>query len=521
MEGTTGRRQIGRRALAVLVILVAAPLAAGAGTPPADAAAADAWRALTTNDVEAARALLTDNDPAAVPGVDPTFVRTLDAAYAHALAQAKKVTSYPGYVATLGELANSMNDGHLWSHRRYERAGFEWGGIVFRPPSLEWAGLIAAKRGRDWVISQEDPSIVGEDLVGSRLTDCGGDPIDEFARDKLGRYRVVWSVEAMRVTAAPWLLVDDENPFVKRPDSCVFRTASGTRKVSLNWKRVSRATFVAMIGDVHGRAGFGLRQVGSGYWIGIESLSAPAQAVIDAAKAQQAKLQAAPFVVVDLRGNSGGSDSYGRALADVLYGEAHTEAVLGPHAEQTPCPEAWRASPENLAAMEEMAKKFAAVSGAEASTDYQLTATQAAVTAMRTALAEHKMLTAPSVCPAAKGAAGPKAASAGGARSRLREHVIVLTDSVCFSSCINTVGFFEELGATLAGQTTGADTHYGEVREIVLPSGLSTFSVLQAIDPTQPPHIGPYAPVYPYGGDISDTAALEKWVSQAVVPELR
>jgi len=33
-------------------------------------------------------------------------------------------------------------------------------------------------------------------------------------------------------------------------------------------------------------------------------------------------------------------------------------------------------------------------------------------------------------------------------------------------------------------QLLGADTHYSEVREIVLPSGLSTFSTLQAMMPT-------------------------------------
>jgi hypothetical protein len=431
-------------------------------------------------------------------------VTTLETAYARALTQAKNLTSYPGYVATLGELANSLNDGHLWSHPRYESAGLTWAGVVFRPSSLQWAGLIAEKRGADWVIAREDPSVVGEDLTAARLIDCAGTPIDDFARDTPGRYRVVWSVEAMRVLAAPWLLV------VTRPDACTVRTASDTRTITLHWKRVSREKFDGMIGDVHGKAGFGIREVGSGYWIAIESLSAQAQAVIDAAQAQAQKLQAAPFVVVDLRGNAGGGDHYGRALAEVLYGSAHVEAVLGPAQEEGACPEAWRASADNIAATEDFAKKFAAVGEAAGSKAYQ----EAAV-AMRRALDEHWPLTAPLVCPARK------VRSAASARSRMRGHVVVLTDSACFSSCVNVVGFLEKLGATLAGQTTGADTHYSEVREIVLPSGLSTFSVLQAIDPAQPLHIGPYVPAYPYGGDISDTAALERWISQTVVPALR
>jgi len=82
------------------------------------------------------------------------------------------------------------------------------------------------------------------------------------------------------------------------------------------------------------------------------------------------------------------------------------------------------------------------------------------------------------------------------------------------------VGYFLKLGAVLAGQTTGADTHYSEVREITLPSGLSTFSTLRAIMTDAPRDIGPYTPSHPYAGDISDTAALETWIAKTVIPAL-
>ncbi len=509
-----GRLTIACRALAVAVVFVC--LAVPAGVRAADDSAAGggavaaAWRALTTTDVEAAHALLLGNDPATVPGVDAPFVATLEAAYSHALAQARTVTSYPGYVATLGEFANSMNDGHIWSRPRYAEVGLEFAGIEFRPPSIHWAGLIVAKRGSEWIIAREDATVVSESLAGARLTECDGQAIDDFARETLGRYRVVWSVEAMQVLAAPWLLVDEDNPFIKRPDSCTVRTATGVAKITLNWKRVSREKFLGLISDGHGHAGFGIRAVGPGYWIGLESLSGKAPTVIDAAKTQEDKLRAAPFVVIDLRGNSGGADSYGRDLADVLYGPAYTRAVLGPPEEESGgCPEAWRASPENIAAVEDMAKKFAAAGETQPAKD-----SGAAAAAMRAALEQHRALTAPLVC--ARSRSRPLAP----ARSLMPGRVIVLTDSVCFSSCINTVGFFRKLKATLAGQTTGADTHYSEVREIPLPSGLSTFSTLQSIDPAQPLHIGPYVPDFPYGGDISDTAGVEKWVRETVVRAL-
>lgn len=499
-------RRLTRSALAALTALASTALA----QPARQDTAAEGWRMLTANDVEAAHALLADNHPAAAPEVgDDTFLATLAAAYTRALVQSNLVTSYPGYVAVLGEFANSLGDAHIWSRPAYEQGGLAFAGVVFRPASVEWAGLIAAKRGANWIIAREDPDVVGEDLVGARLIDCSGTPIDDWARDTLGRYRVVWSVQAMRVLAAPWLLVDERNPFVTRPDSCTIRAGTETRRIDLHWRRASREKFLGMIGDVHGSAGFGVRELGSGYWIGLESLSAQALEVLEAARKQEAGLRAAPFVVVDLRGNAGGGDSPGRALADVLYGNAYVEAVLGPgppDEEETACPEAWRASPGNIAAAEEAARKFAALGRADTSREYQK-----AVDAMRAALDQHRAFTAPLTCPAAESAPAPSAPS------QMRGHVIVLTDSACFSSCITVVGYFEKLGATLVGQTTGADTHYAEVREITLPSGLSAFSTLQAIMPDAPLHIGPYVPAMEYSGDISDTAALEQWITRTVV----
>jgi hypothetical protein len=102
------------------------------------------------------------------------------------------------------------------------------------------------------------------------------------------------------------------------------------------------------------------------------------------------------------------------------------------------------------------------------------------------------------------------------APSMMLGKVFVLTDVACFSSCIGTVEFFRKLGAVQVGQITGADTHYSEVREIGLPSGLATFSTLTAIEPEESRNIGPYAPAYEYGGDISDTTAVEKWITDVV-----
>ncbi|MBV9440606.1 MAG: hypothetical protein JOZ24_11490 [Candidatus Eremiobacteraeota bacterium] len=93
---------------------------------------------------------------------------------------------------------------------------------------------------------------------------------------------------------------------------------------------------------------------------------------------------------------------------------------------------------------------------------------------------------------------------------------MVLTDAVCFSSCLLLLAEYKALGALHAGQTTGVLSRYMEVRAASLPSGFGSFSTLQAVTFEMPPRLGPFDPELPYAGDISATAALEAWIPTAV-----
>jgi len=462
----------------------------GGAANAADNSTALQWQALTRIDVEEAYNLLKDNHPGAVPEVgDKVFTDMLAAAHAKALDRAAKVEDIEGHNATLAAFANSTGDGHIWSHD------------VFQRQELTWAGIIAAKRGPDWVVGVDDPKITGTELSGARIVRCDGRSADELAHEVMP-FHASTSNEAFLVLRAGWLLVDDGNPFVHRPANCVFDKAGKRLDLTLHWTKIARDKLIGHIWKAPvGEAGFGVRASGNGYWIAIQGLSAKAQPVLDAVKAEERKMHEAPYVVLDLRGNGGGDDAYGRRLAEELYGAGYVKAVLGPSGLAGGCREVFRASPENIAAFAEQAKRFRKegdMAGAELYTD--------AVRRMKAASAAGHPLTGPLTCNATRPAATHMEPSL------MRGKMFVLTDAACFSSCINVVGFFHKLGAIQIGEDTGSDTHYQEVREIVLPSGLSTFSTLQAIAPDAPRKVGPYAPRFIYAGDIADTAALEKWV---------
>jgi Peptidase family S41 len=479
-----------------LALLIGAIAAAGLrelqlDDAAAKAAAAEHWSALTKIDVDAAYELLKNNHPGATPEAgDAEFRSTLDAGHARGLERAAKVTNFDGYVATLGEFANGMGDGHIGSRTLYP------------PQAVQWAGIVAAKQGENWVVASDDAKTAGAELTGARIVSCDGKPAESLARETL-RFRTVVSVAALEVLQGGWLLVDEGNPFVARPRECVFEQAGQSKTLTLNWTRISRNTLLTQRWkNPYGQAGYGVRKSGEGFWIAIQQLSPPAQAVIDAVKAQSSEIRAAPYAVVDLRGNGGGDDAYARALAEELYGVDDVNAALGPKADDAGgCDSVFRASPQNIEAIAKGAELFQQRGDTEGAREY----TNAAK-AMREAAAQGKPLSGSMTCKTKTGGATRNA------NSLMRGKVFVLTDSVCFSSCIQAVEFLRKLGATQVGLETGADTHYSEVRQITLPSGLSVFSTLQAIMPDYPKKIGPYSPEHEYEGDIADTAALEKWI---------
>jgi hypothetical protein len=446
------------------------------------------WRHSAEIDVEAAYRMLLADHPGATPEVgDEVFRATLEQSHVVAAARARQVESYQGYVATLAAFANAFGDKHVRSSP---------GLLLARP---DWAGLILAKRGDRWVVVDEQGSKPAESLIGARLVSCDGRTPDDWGKQILGGFRADWSVEAQQEQSAPWLLISEGNPFVPRPVSCAFDKDGVVRDIRLDWRPTTRGALTLRFAKTtgFGAAGFGVRQAGQGYWIALQGLEdSRAVAVVDAVRTQAAAMRAAPFVILDLRGNGGGSSEFGRQIAEQLFGEAYINAKLG--AADGPCGSAWRVSPANLRELEYYRVVFAN-RGADFVKIFDSLVAQA-----EDAAKSGKSFSGPLSCPTtASGAPAPAPAFKG--------RLFLVTDGLCFSSCLEVVEDFRRLGAVQLGRTTDANTHYAEVSDRPMPSGLSTFSTLMAVDVAEPPRIGPFKPQQVFDGDIADTAAVRAW----------
>ena len=292
----------------------------------------------------------------------------------------------------------------------------------------------------------------------------------------------------------------------------MFEQAGRQSTVTLHWVRIKRENLLPRLKSAGGAgaAGFGVRQVGDGYWIALQDLmSDKALRVVQAVQQQESGLREARFVVLDLRGNGGGSSEMGREIEKALMGEAAVTARLGSAMTDCGSMEIYRATRGNLSQLEYMQNQpFVAAGGAEVR---NLVADE--IGRIRAALAAGHQFSDELHC-----TTQPKQSETPPSPppSLLKGKLILLTDNACFSSCLAVTDDFRTLGAFHVGQTTDAATHFVDVREQYLPSGYSLFSTLQAVSGVTD-QVGPFDPALTYDGDIADTAALENWITQTVV----
>jgi hypothetical protein len=465
-------------------------------------AAADDWSARTAADARAFHAEQRENHPGPVNPADPGFSARLDAALAKALARAATVSTPGGYAATLREMAASFNDGHMY-------LGF----TDSLPLITSWPGFVAAWRDGQLTVTHVEPGLAAPAL-GDRVISCDGRDVAALEAELVAPWYGNWSLVAQRERQGYRVFLDPENPFVRRPGTCRFTGAGGEREVTLAWRPAPKniKTIVAKA-NASERAPFEVRRFGDNLWISAGSFQAEAKpaatalpALIASLKAEAAFARTAPIVVLDLRGNGGGSSDWGLQMARILWGDA--AIARADYDSSAEVHVDWRPSAANIAALAEFCTPLIA-DPAKASPDI-VAWCNTSLGGMRAARARNETLWREPDPP--RGAPPP-------ATPPLRTRpTYLLVDGACGSACLDTVDLWTALGAKVIGRTTNADSNYMEVRSVTTPSGHAEFSVPIKVYSGRPRGSGvPVEPVHSFDGNMGDTKALEAWV-QTLTP---
>jgi hypothetical protein len=482
--------------LPLLALVAACGLASAAEDAP--------WRRMAEADLAAIRDTIDERHPGPLDTRNPAFAQWHARGYVEATQLTAKAGDFAGYERALRYYVNGFRDGHL---------GLS---LDMQSSRAWWPGIVMAYRGGAWRVHH-----VADDVpsprVGDALVACDGMAADAFAEKNLLPYYGNPDIPSSKVRVAPRVFVEMSTEKPASPASCTFRGADGEHAVAMQWRRTQwdRIAPLLQAAGVGTPPALGVRRVaGNGAWVSLPSFDAQG-ARIDAMKstmAQLAKHRDAKYLVVDVRGNGGGSSYWGGQTLEAIYGEAwgawrDREAQRKEAATYVE----FRVSQATADHFRDEMPRMAQGAGKDSDTyryfERIVAALDDAVAEGRPMLDDRAIQRALFPPPPAESGAAPVPAYHG--------RVFFLTDASCASACLD---FADRLlcapDVVHVGGATSGDTTYMDVASRRLPSGSGTFGYATKVYRERARgHNASYAPALAWSGDPGDTASIEAWIA--------
>lgn len=482
--------------LALLALLsttfASAPLAgretAPDASPPPPTTAVE-WRGAAREDIEAAYAAFQARHPGMFDPRNLGFPNQLRRARDAALAFVDRVEDAEGHMRALAAFSAGLGDGHARVFASYSRSGLPL-----------WPGFSTVWRGEGLHILAP---VEGGAPRGSVLLGCDGRAARDLIRDQ-----AFWSYgrpdEAGQWwTWAPFLFFRTSSRYETLPRECSFRQPDGrTTTHRLDWRPIAEAVLRAWF-EAGQRDPIGLTEPQPGiHRISLSSFAPDDQgrAAYDRLfadlEAGVQRIAAGRALVIDLRGNGGGSWSWSREVAERLWGEAAVTAARAAYFRNTRV--WWLADPANVAHFRQAATRMRAEGRTEDAED--LDETIAGIEAARQGGKRFYV----------ENFSASLAARARPAKPRLLPPVYVITDGGCASACLDAVDLFTRFkGVKLMGAPTSADSNYLDVMFEPLPSGRGSIVIPTRIWVGRPRRSGAvYRPHIPVNDLEWTTAAM-------------
>lgn len=458
------------------------------------------WRAMAENDLEFAKMTLRAHYIYAIYPQPEVPQSTFDEAERRAASDLPNVKDFGSYRALLLHYISTFQDPHLR--------------VVFRlePTSVQWPGFAAAYRGGKFVI---DRSQLADVVDGVTLESCDGHLIEDLIDDRIAFEGGVKGLEATRATLARTLFVDWGSPSYPRIKSC--RIAG--RTVDLAWHSIPTSGLLTIdgAGSSQREPLLSMRPFGAdGTWVRIGTMSPdPSQAkqfrdLIDRAPS----LRDRSTIVIDVRGNPGGSYNWFMAFLRGLYGDEATayyarerlflrNIAIADNQDDLGPPASPKAGPSDAASQEQPPPPDI----------------------IDTTVANPKLVNTPTgrIAVLSQVPLDQRNPPTGSPPPMLvKAKVLVLTDYGCASACLS---FLDEIGdfpgVTRIGVATYVDRRSGSPKPFALPSGNAIITVpfLFREFRRRGDNV-PLLPAYKFDGDIGDTNAVQNWIRSTVVPSL-
>jgi len=464
----------------------------------------NSWALLALQDLAAIKTELQENHPGAVDPQNPQFAKWMEQGYVEASQFARRADSFESYYFSLLRYTSGFNDNHL--------------SIFFADDvKLEnnfWPGFAVSLNNDQFIVSDLSNIKLDENLAklpqpGDVLIACDGKSANQLFTNNILPFYGIEGLAASERANAPRLMFDEGNPYIKRPSRCTFEDSSGRYNLNLNWRSISSEAKEQIVGFVvrGNRPEISFKQINSGvFWITLSSFTSPnelqisqLQSVIKTASKRKNALQTSDIIVFDVRGNDGGSSTWGKQILESIWGEGFIEGLPGGYAEAVD----WRVSTENISSIRQLRPRAAKVLGENNSLVRTL---DDAIAGMEqaTKLGEHyyhKPI----------GSIDDEKAIHLG---KVIPKIYLLSDGACASGCLDFADLVLSIpNAELVGTETSADTPYIENRAAQLPSKKASLWLSMKVYRGRMRRSNePYRPTHQWNGNSWDTKELQDWV---------
>jgi hypothetical protein len=464
----------------------------------------NSWAKETKNDLEFIRDKLHGLHPAFVVKPDVPEVQFLswyEKGSQIALKQAASVTDFPGYYFTLKAYTVGFEDEHLSlglsSLQSMEK----------RLPS-RWPGFtVAADQDHQLkVVRHDSPNGTESSYLpepGATLLDCDGEEAQVLLRKNIFPYYGSEKLEKNWKSYAPRLLVDQGNPHVPLPKKCRFKEAQGARMYEMQFQPIEFKTLWTYLNPSQ-NTDVELRHVKADWsWLTLPTFS-PTEPQAEKLLALLSELpkHRTSHMVIDLRGNRGGSSSWGTEILQALFSKEYIALIRWKSATGTNETYEYRVSQEGSRYFQNLlGNKNKNISVINPFFTYVASALQVGL--------QKDLSTV--VVPMTKVADKPKQTP----KNPVKHPVIVITDEHCFSACLNFIDLLKLIpNTTHVGRVTSADAVYmQDLDEIPLQGGDLALTIpILRVHNRRRGHNEPHTPDVPFSGDISDTGPLQEFV---------
>jgi hypothetical protein len=483
----------------MLVIASTTSVAAADAQLAANRESAD-WATIFRDDLQAARSIILESHPGPVDALNPGFENWLGAGFAQQMVLAESIDTADEYVYAMSRYVGGFRDGHL--NIRFD---------VDRGPA-RWPGFFTTWRNGTVVVHTVDATILSELAEGDRLHSCDGQTAEQLVRQRVFDFQFDPALPANWVPAAARAFVDLGNPFVGVPKHCVFARENREIALDLEWREISwddrRDDYSAARGRTRPEIGLYVPETDV-YWLQASTFG-PNEAQVakyqDALRQLREARTTAKLVVLDLRGNDGGSSMWADLFAEALWDKSPGDD------EEDASYVDWRVSEGNVAYWETVPsiirKQFGDSHPAYRWSHHVLRHLAAALKDDQALWREtpvegeqdlNDASTAKKSSPVTPGSGGT---------------VVVLTDTTCGSACLDAMSLLTEVPEVVhVGSVTAADTQYMESRPVQLPSGLATLVIpIKVYRGRVRPDGGYFSPAFRFEGLHWTDEALRTWV---------